>query len=85
MALISMEMPLAYCSTVSISRMVSQPTPLNSRWCAASRAARNVMISPLDCSRPSENVSIAAGIRAAVPLGPNGSPISVEVNTSRDS
>ena len=43
------------------------------------------MISLRGCSSPSASDSIASGIRAATPLGPNGSPMSVEVNTSRDS
>ncbi len=43
------------------------------------------MISLRGCSRPSASDSMASGISAATPLGPSGSPMSVEVNTSRDS
>ena len=43
------------------------------------------MISLRDCSRPSDNASMAAGISTATPLGPNGSPTSVDVSTSFDS
>ena len=42
------------------------------------------MISLRGCSSPSAKDSMASGIRAATPLGPRGSPMSVEVNTSRD-
>ena len=43
------------------------------------------MISLRGSSSPSASDSIASGINAATPLGPSGSPMSVEVNTSRDS
>ena len=43
------------------------------------------MISLRGCSSPSASASMASGISAATPLGPSGSPMSVEVNTSRDS
>ncbi len=42
------------------------------------------MVSLRGCSRPAENSSTAWGSSAAVPLGPNGRPMSVEVSTSLD-
>ena len=85
MPLMSIFMPLAKASTALSSWLDSHGTWLNSRWCAASRAARNVMISLRGCSSPSASASMASGISAATPLGPSGSPMSVEVSTSRDS
>ena len=85
MPLMSIFMPLANASTALSSWLDSHGTWLNRRWCAASRAARNVMISLRGCSSPSASASMASGISAATPLGPSGSPMSVEVNTSRDS
>ena len=81
--LMSIFMPLAKASTALSSWLASHGTWLNSRWCAASRAARKVRISLRGCSSPSANCSTASGISAATPLGPSGSPMSVEVNTSR--
>ena len=43
------------------------------------------MMADRGCSNPSDSVSMAAGISAATPLGPNGSPMSVEVSTSPES
>ena len=43
------------------------------------------MISLRGCSSPSANASTASGISAATPLGPSGSPMSVDVSTSLDS
>ena len=80
----SILVPLANASTALSSWVDSHGTWLNKRWCAASRAARNVTISLRGCSRPSASDSTASGISAATPLGPSGSPMSVEVNTSRD-
>ena len=42
------------------------------------------MISLRGCSRPSDSDSMASGISAATPLGPNGRPMSVDVRTSLD-
>ncbi len=53
MPLMSTFMPLANASTALSSWLDSHGTWLNSRWWAASRAARNVRISLRGCSRPS--------------------------------
>ena len=81
----SILVPRANASTALSSCVDSHGTWLNRRWWAASRAARKVTISLRGCSSPSASASIASGIRAATPLGPSGSPMSVEVSTSLDS
>ena len=82
MPLVSIFMPLANASTALSSWLDNHGTWLNRRWCAASRAARKISSSLRGCSRSSPSASMAAGISAATPLGPSGSPMSVEVNTS---